>query len=436
MLPPLRPAPPTGLARLTQRPNFVLGLLILIYTFNVLDRQIVSILAQPIKAEMGLSDTQLGLLTGLAFALFYSVFGIPVGWLADRFGRVRTMAASCIVWSVCSIACGFSQNFAQMAAARMGVGVGEAGGAPPSYSLISDYFPPHVRAQALGLFSLGAPLGILLGMTLGGWAAVEFGWRAAFYVVSLPGVFFALLLWLLVKEPKAGRLDTETKSIEVQAPLAVAVREFFTTPALWRVAVAGGLSAFVTYGLLNWLPSFLMRTKGMALGEVAQYLGFINAGAMALGLWFGGRLADRLGRRNPAAYGLVPAASLVLAAPAFVAAVIVPGWAPSVLLFAIPIALNIVFMGPALAVVQNGAKPANRTVASALFLLINNLVGLGGGPLFIGFVSDLAAPRYGDNALIVAMLALTPVFLLAALAHYLVARALRTERYSRLGGEL
>jgi len=178
-----------------------------------------------------------------------------------------------------------------------------------------------------------------------------------------------------------------------------------------------------------------MRTKGMALREVAQYQGFINAGAMALGLCFGGRLADRLGRRNPAAYGPVPAASLVLAAPAFVAADIVPGWAPSVLLFAIPIALNIVFMGPALAVVQNGAKPANRTVASALFLLINNLVGLGGGPLFIGFISDLAAPRYGDNALIVAMLALTPVFLLAALAHYMVARALRNERGSRLTGE-
>ncbi|WP_296172300.1 MFS transporter [uncultured Brevundimonas sp.] len=424
---PVHPAAPRGLTGLTQRPNFVLGLLILIYTFNVLDRQIVSILAQPIKAEMGLSDTQLGLLTGLAFALFYSVFGIPVGWIADRFGRVRTMAASCVVWSVCSIACGFSQNFGQMAAARMGVGIGEAGGAPPSYSLISDYFPPEARAQALGLFSLGAPLGILLGMTLGGWAAVEFGWRSAFYVVSLPGVFFALLLWLLVKEPRTGRLDVAAATIEPQAPLGVAVREFFATPSLWRVAVAGGLSAFVTYGLLNWLPSFLMRSKGMALGEVAQYLGFVNAGAMALGLWFGGRLADRLGRRNPAAYGLVPAASLVLAAPAFVAAIIAPGWAASLLLFAIPIALNIVFMGPALAVVQNGAKPANRTVASALFLLINNLVGLGGGPLFVGFISDLAAPRYGDGALTVAMLCLTPFFLLAATAHYMVARALRKE---------
>lgn len=428
---PLPAAPASDRKPLTRRPNFVLGLLILIYTFNVLDRQIVSILAQPIKAEMQLTDTQLGMLTGLAFALFYSVFGIPIGWIADRFGRVRTMAASCIVWSICSIACGFSQNFGQMAAARMGVGVGEAGGAPPSYSLISDYFPSHARAQALGLFSLGAPLGILLGMTLGGWAAVEFGWRAAFYVVSLPGVFFALLLWLLVKEPQAGRLDAEAKAIESQTPLGVAVRDFFKTPALWRVAVAGGLSAFVTYGLLNWLPSFLMRTKGMGLGEVAQYLGFINAGAMALGLWFGGRLADRLGRRHPAAYGLVPAVSLILAAPAFVAAVLAPGWAMSLALFAIPIALNIVFMGPALAVVQNGAKPANRTVASAIFLLINNLVGLGGGPLFIGVVSDLATPQFGDDALIVALLALTPVFLLAAIAHYMVARALRAQSSAR-----
>ena len=401
--------------RLAANPNFVLALLVAIYTFNVLDRQIVSILAQPIKAELELSDTQLGLLTGLAFALFYSTFGIPIAWLADRFGRVRTMAASCIVWSVCSIACGFSQTFGQMAAARMGVGVGEAGGAPPSYALISDYFPPERRAAALGIFSMGAPLGIFLGITLGGWAAVEYGWRIAFYVVSLPGVFFALLLWLLVQEPAAGRLDGPRSAS--QAPLSASIQRFFATPALWRVGVAGGLSAFVTYGLLNWLPSFLMREKGMELADVARHLGWVNAAAMALGLWLGGRIADTLARRGARYYGLVPAAAMLLALPFYIAAVLAPGWGLALGMFAIPIALNIVFMGPALAVVQNSAEPANRTVASALFLLINNLVGLGGGPLFVGMLSDWIG-------LSAAMLALAPVFLLAAIAHYFVSRAL------------
>lgn len=272
---------PTARPSLTGRPYFVLGLLILIYTFNILDRQIVSILAQPIKADLGLSDTQLGLLTGLAFAFFYSIFGIPVGWLADRYGRVRIMACACIVWSVFSTACGFAQNFAQLTVARMGVGVGEAGGAPPSYSLISDYFPPERRAMAIGLFSFGAPLGILIGTALGALVAEEFGWRAAFYVVSLPGVAIALILWLVVKEPRAGRLDA-VPSAAVGA-LAPAIGRFFANPVLWRVSLAGGLSSFVTYGLLNWLPSFLMRSKGMELGEVAKYLSVTSAGAMALG---------------------------------------------------------------------------------------------------------------------------------------------------------
>lgn len=408
---------------LTRQPYFVLTLLICIYTFNVLDRQIVSILAQPIKAELGLSDTQLGLLTGLAFAFFYSVFGIPVGWLADKYGRVRIMAAACVIWSVFSTSCGFAQSFAQLAAARMGVGVGEAGGAPPSYALISDYFPPNKRAAALGLFSFGAPIGILIGTAVGGWVAAEFGWRAAFYVVSLPGVFFALLLWLLVKEPLPGRLDDE-KTRQTAPKLKTSIMEFFGNRVLWRVSVAAGLSSFVTYGLLNWLPAFLMRSKGMELGEMARYLSVVSAVAMAFGLWLGGALADRLGKQQPQAYALVPCFSLLAALPIFVLAVMTPGWAPALALFAVPIALNIVFMGPALAVVQNAADPASRTVASALFLLINNLVGLGCGPLFVGMVSDFAADRHVADPLQAAMLALAPMFLIGAAAHYAVARAL------------
>lgn len=407
---------------LTARPYFVLTLLILIYTFNILDRQIVSILAQPIKADLGLSDTQLGLLTGLAFAFFYSIFGIPVGWLADRFGRVRVMACACMVWSVFSTACGFAQSFVHLAMARMGVGVGEAGGAPPSYSLISDYFPPERRAMAIGLFSFGAPLGILIGTALGAWVAAEFGWRAAFYVVSLPGVAMALLMWILVKEPKAGRLDAMTPA--VSGGLASAVKRFFGNPVLWRVSLAGGLSSFVTYGLLNWMPSFLMRSKGMELGEVARYLSITSAGAMALGLWLGGYLADRLGKRSERAYALVPCGALLAALPIFVAAVLYPGWGGSLALFAVPIALNIFFMGPALAIVQNRSDPSERTVSSALFLLINNLVGLGCGPLFVGMVSDLAASRGATNSLQVAMLALAPMFVIAAFAHYCVARGM------------
>jgi MFS family permease len=227
----------------------------------------------------------------------------------------------------------------------------------------------------------------------------------------------------VVKEPRAGRLDAVAPA-EVGA-LGPAIRRFFANPVLWRVSLAGGLSSFVTYGLLNWLPSFLMRSKGMELGEVARYLSLTSACAMALGLWLGGYLADRWGRRSERAYALVPGGALLAALPVYVAAVLYPGWGGALVLFAVPIALNIFFMGPALAIIQNRSLPAERTVSSALFLLINNLVGLGCGPLFIGMISDFAAGQGARDSLQIAMLALAPMFLLGAVVHYVASRSLR-----------
>ncbi|MDB5420164.1 MAG: major facilitator superfamily 1, partial [Brevundimonas sp.] len=234
------------------------------------------------------------------------------------------------------------------------------------------------------------------------------------------------LMWLLVREPKAGRLDAVAPA--VTGGLASAVKRFFGNPVLWRISLAGGLSSFVTYGLLNWLPSFLMRSKGMELGEVARYLSVTSAGSMALGLWLGGYLADRLGKSSERAYALVPCCALLAALPIFVAAVLYPDWGGALALFAVPIALNIFFMGPSLAIVQNRSAPSERTVSSALFLLINNLVGLGCGPLFVGVVSDVAASRGATDSLQVAMLALAPMFVIGAIAHYFVASAMPAQR--------
>lgn len=418
---------------ITSDPRFVLFLLTIIYTSNVLDRQILSILAQPIKADLGLSDTQLGLLTGLVFALFYTIFGIPAAWLADRFGRIRVMGAACLIWSVFSATCGFAQSFTQLALARVGVGIGEAGGTSPSYSLIADNFAPEKRATALAVFSLGGPLGILAGTVVGSWVAVEYGWRAAFYVVSLPGLIFATLLWLLVKEPRAGRMEaiavnSSAGSLpppsQLRFSLIASILDFFRNPILCRASLAGGLATFVVFAMMNWLPAFLMRSKGMELGDVAKYFGVIAALSMAIGLWAGGRLSDTLMRVNRKAPALVPSAAFLAAMPVFILAVLTPGWALALVCFSVPLALTLFYAGPTLAAIQNASSPESRTVSSSIYSLVINLLGLGLGPLYVGMVSDFASARELGDPLGIALLSLSPFFVLASVAYYSLSRTI------------
>lgn len=408
---------------------FVVAMLAGVYTLSFLDRQLLSILAEPVKAELGLTDTQLGLLTGFMFALFYTLFGVPVAWLADRRHRVRIVSAACALWSLFSAGCGFAQNFAQLAIARMGVGIGEAGGSPPSYAIIADYFPPERRGGALALYSLGIPAGTTAGAAIGGWIASTHGWRTAFVAIGLFGIVFALLVLLTVPEPRRGRLDADTAP---QVALRTSLKDFLADRVLRRAAIAGGLSAFVGYALLSWTPAFLMRVHGMTLAELTVYYSLASGGAVAIGTLLSGHLVDRLGAHDRRMYAFVPAAAFLVALPFFIAAVGAGSWQMSLLLMMVPLALYSTYLAPVLAVVQNAVPAAQRGTASAILLLIINLIGLGIGPLYVGWVSDAASRAGQAGSLQTAMFALAPIFLLTVFAHLMVARALAKDMFEPL----
>lgn len=409
----------------------VVTILMVVYTFNFLDRQILSILAEPIRQELGLSDTQLGVLTGLAFAIFYTGCGIPVAWLADRANRVRIIAAACALWSLFSAACGMANNFTQLLIYRIGVGVGEAGGSPPSYSLISDYFAPQDRGKGLAIYSLGVPFGSMIGSAAGGWIAANYGWRAAFYAVGLPGLLLALILLLVVREPKRGALDALAEgqtAHEPTPPLAAAVGRFFRNRTLVITALSSGLSAFVGYAVLTWAPPFLIRVKGMGLEEVALYYSLVLGITGAIGTFGAGWMVDRLSRLNPRWYAFVPAIAFAVSIPFFIGFLLAPSWPIALLFFIGPALLNNMYLAPALAVVQNAVPPAMRTVSGAILLFILNIIGLGGGPVFVGMISDGAAAGFGERSLQVGLAALVPVIALTILAHYLASRSILRDR--------
>ena len=408
----------------------VVSLLAVVYTFNMLDRQLLSILSEPIRKELNLSYTQVGMLTGLTFALFYTVFGIPLAWLADRTHRVRLIAAALTVWSLFSMSCGLASNFAMLALARIGVGVGEAGGSPPSYAVVSDYFPPRRRGTAMAIYSLGSPFGTALGSAAGAGIAAIYGWRAAFLAVGLPGVLLALIVLMVIREPRRGRLDAFAEGKTAHAaslPLPKAIAAFFANPVLVMTGVASGLANFVAYGFANNAAAYLISNRHMSLAQVAVDYSAVVAVAGGIGLFGGGWLADRLGRRDRSAYALVPAAALTISLPFLLAFLWAPSWPVALAFMAAPIAMNLVFLAPAIAVVQNAGLPGQRGTAGSILLFLMNIIGLGGGPLYVGLVADHFKPAFGTVALRFGLAALVPFILLAVLAHVISARAMKRD---------
>jgi len=398
----------------------VVWLLVIVYTLNFLDRQLVSVLTEPIRKELKLSDTEMGMLGGLYFAAFYTFFGIPVGWLADRTKRIWIMSGACALWSAFTMGCGMASNFVTLAVMRMGVGIGEAGGSPPSYSLISDYFPPKERGTGLAIYSLGVPLGSMLGAALGGGIAAHYGWRMAFIAVGAPGVVMALVMLLVIREPKRGGLDAFAEGAEVHAPpppLLSAVASFFSNRTLLLTAIASGLSAFVGYAGLNWNVPFLMRVKGMSLGDVAKYYSLVLGITGVIGTFAAGWIADKLGHLDRRWYAWIPALAFTLTIPFWLGMLWAPTWQLTLLFIAGPALLNNMYLAPALAVVQNAVPPARRTISGATLLFVLNLVGLGGGPVFVGRISDMAKPRWGDHSIAIGLAALIPVVAVTVLAH-------------------
>ncbi|MBB6250877.1 spinster family MFS transporter [Nitrospirillum iridis] len=422
---PVLPAQPAPLVRPGYR-VLVMAALFVVYTLNFVDRQILSILAVPIKTELGLTDTQLGWLGGPAFALFYTFLAIPIARLADRLSRVRIMAVSLALWSGFTALTGQVGVFWQLFLCRMGVGVGEAGGVAPAYSLISDYFPKHQRARALAVYSFGIPFGSALGILLGGYIATAVNWRLAFTVCGIAGLVMVPIFLICVREPARGALDA-VKGAARPVPLKAVLVILGAKPSFWLLSAGAASCSVLGYGLAFWMPSFLARMHGMKLADVSLLLGGGTLVAGTLGIWAGGVLADRLGGRAKAAYPLVPAIAFLIAVPLYALGFIARDLWLVAALCTLPLALGLAWLGPIIAAVQHVVPPSMRATASAIFLFINNLVGIGFGIFFFGRLSDFLAPRFGAEALRYSMVIGLSFYLLSALFFFLASRKLERD---------
>jgi len=400
--------------------NFALAMLLLVYTFNFVDRQILGILASAIKADLQLSDKQLGLLGGLAFALLYSTLAIPLAWLADRTSRTWVITFSLALWSLFTGLCGFTTSFGQLFAARIGVGVGEAGGIAPSYAVIADMFPPRSRARALAVYSLGIPLGSAAGVMLGGYIAARVDWRAAFFVVGGAGVLLAPLFRLVVREP------LRDAPVAGRAPVGRVFAILAAKPSFWLLALGAASSSMLGYGLAFWLPSLLKRSFHLDLVQTAQFYGAALLIGGVPGILLGGVIGDRFGGRDRAIYARAPAIAFLVAVPLFAAGIMSTSTVAAFLFFLIPQALVYLWLAPIVTAVQHLVPAHMRATASASFLLINNLIGLGAGSFALGAVSDGLTARFGDEALRYAMLGGLSLYLLAGMLMWLASKPLRT----------
>lgn len=377
--------------------NLTLGVLLVVYVFNFLDRQIVTILAEPIARDLGLSDTQIGVLTGLSFALLYSTLGLPIARFADRprTDRVKLIAIAVAVWSIATALCGGARSFVQLAIARVGVGIGEAGGTPPAHSLITDVAPPEKRARAFAIYQLGPPIGGLIGMVLGGYLAGTLGWRWAFVVVGLPGLALALIVVLLLRDP---RRQGASAAQATALPLGEALRQILASKAMRLLLTTAGLASFATYGVLIWTTIFFQRSHHLTPAETGLWFGLVNGIASILGVWLGGQIGDRHRARGKQHLLTIPAVAQALSVPFLLAALSVSDWRLAMILFFPAIVLNWLYVAPYYSAVQGLVPPAARAVASAAILFMQNLIGLGLGPVLLGYCSDLLKPDYGAES--------------------------------------
>ena len=414
--------------------NTVLVMLLVVYIFNFVDRQILSILAAPIQADLQLSDTEMGLLGGIAFALLYSTMAVPLAALADRTNRTWVITVSLAAWSGFTALCGLATNFWHIFLARLGVGIGEAGGVAPSYALIGDYFPSSQRATALSVYSLGIPIGSGLGVLMGGYIAATVDWRTAFFAVGLAGLIIVPIFKFLVRDkikpvPVAG----EAASLQSRPTLKETAAVLARKRSFWFLSFGASMSSMLGYGIAFWLPSLLIRSFGYDLVQASQFFGAVLLIGGVVGVLAGGLIADRLGNRDRAYYAWLPSLAYLLGAPLFAAGISSTDAQIAFLLFLVPQALAYVWLGPVLSAIQHLVVPAARSTASALFLLINNLIGLGGGIYALGAFSDLLTPLYGDESLRYSMLYALVLYLVAALLMALAGPSLRKDWVSEEG---
>ncbi len=364
---------------------YVLGALLVVYTFNFIDRVVIGIIQEPIKAEFGLTDFELGLLGGPAFAILYTFLGIPIARLAERTNRMTLLAICLGLWSAMTAACGFAANYTALLLARVGVSIGEAGCTPPANSVISDYFPPERRATALSIYALGIPVGSMIAAVGGGWIATEVGWREAFIWLGVPGVLLAVIVKLTVKEPPRSTPTQDAPSF-LSAVATLAQKSTF-----WHVAFGSALASFVGYGVGQYLTSFMIRTHGFTLFEGATLVGVVLGVCAAIGTFTSGFLADRISKRHPNALAWLPALGFAFATPLYLISFVMPNiWLamPALMVGAVA---HYFYLGPMYAVTQGVVAPRMRATAVAVLLFVVNLIGYGMGPPAIGALSDFLA---------------------------------------------
>ena len=389
--------------------TLLVSLLVIGYTLNFIDRQIAGILAEPIKHDLGLTDSQLGWLGGTAFAIFYTVLAIPIARYADRNDRSIVLTAGLALWSLATAVCGFAQNFYQLFVSRMSVGIGEAAGVAPAYSLLADLYPAERRARAMALFSLGIPFGSALGVVFGGLIAAKIDWRVAFIALGIAGLLFTPIYRWGVRDPGPRRSEDDGASVwEVFAVVSA-------KPSFWLMSLAAAVGSLISYGLAFWIPSFLARSFHLELVDRSLIFGGIQLVGGVAGVWLGGLVGDRLKQARPSAYALVPTVTYALCLPTFLLAFSSHSIVMAAILFLIPTALSLAWLGPVIGAINSLVPAHMRATASAMFLFINNLIGLGLGTLVIGTISDALKVQYGDEALRYSAMSTTLLYAFSAL---------------------
>ncbi len=423
------PATPAKQERVLFTPRYrqyVLGILLVVYVFNFIDRQILSILLEPIRKDLDLSDTQLGFLSGIAFAIFYATMGIPIARLADRSSRVNVITWALAAWSMMTVVCGFAQNFWQLMLGRIGVAVGEAGASPASHSLISDYFAPETRASAMGIYAMGVPIGTLIGLLAGGWLVHFFDWRTAFIVVGLPGVLMAIIVRMTVKEPPRGNSDAVLKD-QTPVPLKHAIKYLWARPSFRHVVLAVAFHAFVSYGYNGWLPAFFARSYQMSSAEIGSWLAPMIGIFAGLGTFLGGYISDYFAKRDRRWYVWIPGITLAISVPFFILAFMADDKYMTLGLLVVPLFFNYIYLGPTFAVIQGLAEVRMRAMASAILLFVISLIGLGLGPFLVGVLSDFLKPEYGEESLRVALIFVFLFNIWSGIHYYIAGRTLRED---------
>ena len=409
---------------------YVLVILGMTYAFSFMDRQIVSILMEDLKAEFSLSDTQLGLLSGLAFAMFYATLGIPIARLADRHNRINIIGISVGAWSIMTAACGMANNFWQLFLARIGVGIGEAGGGPPSHSVISDYFGPHERSFAISVYSLGPPIGMLLGLVAGGFIAEHYGWRMAFFCAGLPGLLLALAVKMTLREPIRGAMEIDSgakNSAPVKESFKASTKALFQNAIYRRVNIAHMLAVFTAYGLTVWKPAFYLRQFDLSQSEVGLVVGIMAAVVGVPGMLLGGYVADRLSKRDRRWPAWLASISTLGAMPFYFAALWASDWITTTVLFGTGLFIYQLSHAPGLAIVQTVVEPHRRAQAAAYVFFLANMVGLGLGPLLVGYISDATSAQFQEDSLSVALSVTVMALLLASISYFRAATAMTEE---------